>query len=101
MLVEVDRAVLSADSGEESGCSGDDGGVAIAVRSDRTQRPRSNVASGIREALAALDAGRVDLVRYHLGTLLKKLADGKDPALTNLSPGRAVRTGDIQLGKNI
>jgi hypothetical protein len=73
MAVESDQTRMSAGSPEESGTSAGEGSAADVVDGDQEALPRSNVASGIREAMAAIDAGRVDIARQRLAGILTQL----------------------------
>jgi len=68
------RTRSRADSREVSGACGDDGGLAISVESDRMPLSCSNVAKLATEALAALDAGQIDLARERLAALVSATA---------------------------
>jgi hypothetical protein len=50
----------------------------MSIESDQTLRSCSNVASGVREAIAALDAGRVDVARMRLAELLEAMGSEPD-----------------------
>jgi hypothetical protein len=70
--VERGSSLLSADSGEESPGCDEEGGPGTSVENDRPRRWCSNVARGIAEALAAIEAGRVDFARERMATLLQQ-----------------------------
>jgi len=47
----------------------------MSIERDQALRSCSNVASGIRESIAALDAGRVDVARTRLAELLETMGE--------------------------
>jgi hypothetical protein len=83
IIAENVGAIRSVDSGEEWGSCGDAGGVANAPDDVGTSRACSNVASRrdeapgavaiVEEALAELDAGRIDAAKARLAALLAAL----------------------------
>jgi hypothetical protein len=58
-------------SGEDSGACGERSEPATSVEIGRSRISCSNVANAVEEALAAIDAGRVDIARERLGALLE------------------------------
>jgi hypothetical protein len=60
----------SEGSSEESGAYAAEGGESMSIESGRMPSSCSNVARRVREALAALDAGRVDIAKQRLAELL-------------------------------
>lgn len=69
--IEHDRAQTSEGSSEESGAYAGESGESMSIESGRVPLSCSNVANRVREALAALDAGRIDIARARLNELLE------------------------------
>jgi hypothetical protein len=75
LSVESDRSLSIAGSSDESPSCVQQGEQSIAVGIDRSLRSCSEVARTIAEALAAIEAGRVDLAIDRLASLLRPLGE--------------------------
>jgi hypothetical protein len=73
MWIESDRALLSEGSAEKAG-AWEEGDRSISVERRRVTLSCSNVARFATEALAALDAGRIDLARERMAALVIAIA---------------------------
>jgi hypothetical protein len=74
MSIESDRALLSEGSGEVSGSCGTSDEEAMSIENGRASLSCSKVAKLATEALAALDAGQIDLARERMATLVTAMA---------------------------